>query len=135
MPRRKKRKVIGYEFALDLQERAEKICRVLFPHINRQYFKCFRSRGSSARRTLARCHGLAKIMQKTIGCSAHYAIEFISERFDELTEQEQTKIIIHELMHIPCNFGGGFRHHDHVSDRNVEKLYRNYKKVLTGAEV
>jgi len=128
----RKRKIIGYEFAWDLQEKAEKICQTLFPHIKLGFFKCFRSSGSASRRTVARCHGLAKIMQKAIGCPAHYAIEFISERFDRLSEEEQTKVIIHELMHIPNNFGGGFKHHDHVNNRNVEKMYRNYKKAESG---
>ena len=128
MLRKRKRKIIGYEFAPDLQERAEHVCRILFPHIKPEFFKCFRSLGSASRRTVARCHGLAKIMQETIGCPAHYAIEFISERFDVLSEEEQVKTIIHELMHIPRNFGGGFRHHDHVSGKNVETMYRNYKK-------
>ena len=126
---KKKRKIIGYEFALDLQQKAEKICQILFPHVKLGFFKCFRSSGSASRRTVARCHGLAKIMQKTIGCPAHYAIEFISERFDKLSEEEQIKVIIHELMHIPQNFGGGFRHHDHVNNKKVEKIYENYKKV------
>ncbi len=128
MSRKRKRKTIGYEFALDLQQKAEGICQALFPHVKPGFFKCFRSSGSASRRTVARCHGLAKIMQKTIGCPAHYAIEFISEKFDRLSEEEQIKVIIHELMHIPQNFGGGFRHHDHANNKNVEKMYRNYKK-------
>lgn len=130
MRQKKKRRGIGYVFALDLQEKAERISRELFPHIKPEFFKCFRSFNSASRRTLARCHGLAKIMQKAIGCPAHYAIEFISERFDKLCEEDQIKVIIHELMHIPYAFGGGFKHHDHVSSKNVEKMYRNYKKAI-----
>ncbi|MBN2483980.1 MAG: metallopeptidase [Candidatus Omnitrophica bacterium] len=129
MRRKKRRKTIGYEFAGDLQEKAEDICKTLFPHIHPELFKCFRSSGSTSRRAIARCHGLAKIMQKTIGCPAYYAIEFISERFDKLPGEEQDKVIIHELMHIPQNFGGGFRHHDHVNNKNVERMYRNYKSL------
>jgi len=127
---KKKRKIIGYEFALDLQQKAEEICLVLFPHIKLGFFKCFRSFGSVSRRTIARCHGLAKIMQKAIGCPAHYAIEFISERFDKLSDEDQTRVIIHELMHIPINFGGGFKHHDYVNSKNVEIMFKSYKKVL-----
>ena len=29
-------------------------------------------------------------------------------------------------MHIPKAFGGGFKHHDHVSDENVELHYSTY---------
>lgn len=123
-----KKKVITYEFAPDLQFAAEDICKALFPHIKLGFFKCFRSFGSSSRRTIARCHGLAKIMQKTIGCDAYYAIEFISEKFDKLPDAERTKTIIHELMHIPNNFGGGFKYHNHVTEKNVNRMYREYKR-------
>lgn len=132
---KKKRKIIDYEFAFDLQQKAEDISKALFPHVKLGFFKCFRSSGSASRRTIARCHGLAKIMQKTIGCSAHYAIEFISERFDKLSQEDQAKVIIHELMHIPQNFGGGFKHHNYVNKMSVEEMYKNYKKAKKDEEM
>lgn len=134
MFRKKRRKTIGYEFAQDLQEKAEEISQALFPHVKLGFFRCFRSSGSASRRTIARCHGLAKIMQKAIGCSPHYAIEFISERFDKLSREDQIKVIIHELMHIPANFGGGFKHHNYVNKMSVEKMYKNYKKAAVAGE-
>ncbi len=127
--RRKKYKRIKYEFAADLQVKAEDICGKLFPHIRLGYFKCFRSYNSACRGTIARCHGLAKIMQETIECPAFYAIEFLSEKFDKLSKEDQSKTIIHELMHIPKNFGGGFKHHDYVTNRNVDKMYEEYKNA------
>ena len=57
---------------------------------------------------------------------AFYALEFISERFDRLSEEEKTKVVIHELMHIPASFGGGFRYHDYVCNKNIEKNYKTY---------
>ncbi len=66
-------------------------------------------------------------MQKAMNVQAFYALEFISERFDRLDKEEQIKVIIHELMHIPATFGGGFRHHDHVCDKNIDKSYKAYK--------
>jgi predicted metallopeptidase len=116
-----------YEFAPDLQRIAEDVSKVLFPYINMTRVKCFRSYGSSSKRTLARCHALNKIMQKALGIQAFYPLEFLSENFDKLSEDEQVKIIIHELMHIPKSFGGGFRHHDFVCDKNVNKCYKLYK--------
>lgn len=68
-------------------------------------------------------------MQKTIGCNAHYAIEFISEKFDKLSEQEKTETIIHELMHIPKSFGGGFKYHNQVTDKAVKQMARKYKNI------
>ena len=123
-----------YEPALDLQERAEKISRLLYPHIKLDRVKCFRSYGSSSRGTIARCHALGKLMQRAIGVQAHYALEFIHERFDKLDHEEQTKVIIHELMHIPKTFGGGFKHHDFVCEKNVNLHYKTYKKFEVGGD-
>jgi predicted metallopeptidase len=113
-----------YEFAEDLQKEAEKISRILFPHVKIENVKCFRSFGSSSRRTIARCHTIGKLMQKAIGVRPHYALEFLSERFDKLGKEEQIKVIIHELMHIPKTFGGGFKHHDWVTEKNVNKMFK-----------
>lgn len=117
-----------YEDAPDLQNKAEEISKIMFPHIKLERIKCFRSYGSSSRGTIARCHALGKILQKTIGVEAYYALEFISERFDKMDEEERIKIIMHELMHIPKTFGGGFKHHDFVCQRNVNLYYKEYKK-------
>ena len=116
-----------YEFASDLQKIAEEISTSLFPHIKIDRMRCFRSYGSSSRCTIARCHALGKLMQKTIGINAVYSLEFLSEKFDRLDYEEQLKVIIHELMHIPKTFGGGFKHHNHVTEKNVNKFYMSFK--------
>ena len=115
-----------YEFASDIQETAEEISKMLFPHVWVERIKCFRSYGSSTRRTIARCHALGKIMQKAMGVKAFYVLEFLSERFGKLKEEDQIKTIIHELMHIPKTFGGGFKHHDVVTEKNVNLIYKTY---------
>ncbi|MFH1787368.1 MAG: putative metallopeptidase [archaeon] len=117
-----------YEYAPDLQKISEEISKMLFPHIVIERVKCFRSFGTSSRRTIARCHALGKLMQRAIGIRAYYALEFLSERFDKLSEEEQIKTIIHELMHIPKTFGGGFKHHNFVTEKNVNMFYREYKE-------
>ena len=116
-----------YEFALDIQKIAEEISRLLFPHVKINQLRCFRSYGTSSRATIARCHTIGKLMQKAMNAEAFYALEFLSERFDKLSEEERIKVIIHELMHIPNTFGGGFRHHDHVCDKNIENCYQSYR--------
>ncbi len=116
-----------YEFAPDIQEKAEEISEFLFPHIQLDNIQCFRSFGTSSKLTIARCHALGKILQKAIDRKAFYALEFLSERFDRLDEEEQLKVIMHELMHIPKTFGGGFKHHDFVCDKNINKYCREYK--------
>jgi predicted metallopeptidase len=115
-----------YEEAPDLQKIADDISKTLFPHVVIERVKCFRSYGSSTRGTIARCHALGKVMQLAIGVQAYYALEFLTARFDKLSKEEQIKTIIHELMHIPQTFGGGFRHHDFVCEKNVNLFYKTY---------
>ena len=133
MPK-KKRKNIRYEIADDIQKRFADIVRTLnLTHIDLNKVVCVRSFGSSTKRVIARCHGMSKVLQIAMRIKAFYVLEFLSERFDKLDDKDQEKTIIHELMHIPKNFGGGFRHHDHVSELNVksvQELYRKTKKTL-----
>lgn len=80
--------------------------------------------------TLARCHGLSRIIQLALDLKHHYVIEIISEQFDKLDKANQTKVLIHELMHIPHAFGGGFRsHRPYVTKRKVEKMYQQFLKA------
>lgn len=118
-----------YEPALDLQMKMKEIVELLkLEHIDVERVKCFRSYGSSTKRTLARCHTIGKLMQKTIGVKAHYAIEFL-EKFDKLSGKDQDKVIIHELMHVPKTFGGGFRQHDFVCEKNVDIMYEKFMSL------
>lgn len=119
--------MIKYEPAPDLKEKMIRILeKTNLDHVKRDRVACIRSRGSSARNIIARCHALSKIWQQALNCKAFYIIEVISERFDRLTEEEKTKTLLHELMHIPKSFGGGFKHHDWVTNKNVEKIYREF---------
>ena len=119
-----------YEIALDLREQAFDIIKKLgMEHVRKEDIECMRSFGSSTSRVIARCHGLNKVMQKALQRKAFYVLEFLSERFDKMPKEEQTKVIIHELMHIPNAFGGGFRHHNFVTEKNVEKVYERYKLI------
>ncbi|MCX8158783.1 MAG: putative metallopeptidase [Candidatus Pacearchaeota archaeon] len=121
-----------YENADDLKKRAEEIAKVLgMNHIDFSRVGFIRSYGSKTRGTIARCHALGKLMQKALGIKAFYAIEFL-ERFNKMSKEEQDKTIIHELMHIPKCFGGGFRHHDFVCEKEVNNLHR---KLISKKEV
>ena len=116
-----------YEFSPDLQKIAEEISNLLFPHVITERVKCFRSYGSSSKYTIARCHTIGKIMQKALDTKAHYVLEFISENFDKLDDKEKLKTIVHELMHIPKTFGGGFKHHDFVCEKNVNFFAQKFE--------
>ena len=119
--------MIKYHPAPDIQERAMKIAGKIGMKRDFSRIKFVRSTGSQSRRTLARCHAFPRILQAALGMRAHYIIEVISEKFDRLSEEQQNKTIIHEMMHIPESMKGGFRHHDYVCDRNIEKLHKILK--------
>jgi len=96
-------------------------------HVDTSRIVCMRSLGTSTKRTLARIHAVPKIIQKALGMRPHYVIEVLSENFDRLSPEEKTKTLIHEIMHIPYGFGGGFRQHGiHVNRRGVDRFYMEY---------
>ncbi len=121
--------MIKYEPAPDIhQQMLEIVGKLPFEHVRLDSVSCMRSFGSSSRNTIARCHALNKVMQKALGRKGFYVLEFISERFDRLSEEEKTKTLLHELMHIPKSFGGGFKHHDYVCEKNINAFYRELKR-------
>jgi len=123
--------MIRYELARDLSERIRDILKMVeMSHVDASRVICMRSKGSRSRRTIARCHGLSKIMQLALNRGPHYIIEVISERFDTLSREDQTRVLIHELMHIPHSFGGGFRaHRPFVTRQKVEKVYQEFLRA------
>jgi predicted metallopeptidase len=117
--------MIKYKDAPDIKENLQRIAQSLqFNHVKMDDVHCFRSHGSGSRGTIARCHALSKVWQSALKTRAAYIIEVLSERYDKLSDEEKTKVLIHELLHIPKSFGGGFRHHDFACRRNVELLYK-----------
>jgi len=95
-----------------------------FYHVVPQFVFCIRSKGSKARRTIARIHGLGKVWQGVLNLPPSYTIEVISEIFDRMSPEDREKTLIHELMHIPGGFSGGFRNHKtYVNRRTVEIVY------------
>ena len=123
-----------YIDAPDLKERMNEIVLALaMEHIDVERVECLRSFGSSSKRTIARCHTLGKLMQRAMKTKAFYAIEFL-ERFEKMNKREQDKVIIHELMHIPKTFGGGFRQHDYVCEKNVEVMYEKFANLNNKTE-
>lgn len=120
---------IRYENAEDIKRKIELIVKVLeLKHVNPERVYCIRSHGSSSRGIVARCHSLPKIMQQVLAIEPAYIIEVISESFDKQREEEQVKTLIHELMHIPKTFGGGFLHHNVVTRAKIDKLYNKFNK-------
>ena len=124
---------IAYSEAPDVKKLADEITEKLeFFHVVPQYIFCLRSKGSSSRRTIARIHGLGKVWQDTLNLPPSYVIEVISERYDRLSEDEKEKTIIHELLHVPKAFAGGFRPHKGYIDNeivnNLHKIFRSWNR-------
>ncbi len=121
---------ITYLEAPDVKKMADEITEKLgFFHVVPQFVFCIRSKGSASRRTIARIHGLGKVWQETLNLPSAYVIEVISERFDKFTQEDKEKTIIHELLHIPATFAGGFRpHKGYIDDKTVEQLHRTYRE-------
>jgi predicted metallopeptidase len=94
-----------------------------------------RSSGATAR-AYARIWNLPRIWQKALGVKTYYIIEVLSEKFDPLTKEEQDRVLIHELMHIPKTFSGALLPHSFFGKRidraSVEKVYAIYLERARG---
>ncbi len=123
--------MIQYGSAENIDLRVKEIIRKLkMNHIDETRVICLRSKGSGSKRVIARCHGLPRIMQVALDKEPRYIIEILSERFDRLSKEDQTKVLIHEILHIPHCFGGGFRaHKPYVTTRKVQKMFERFVKV------
>jgi len=123
------------EFLLapDIQKRIKNILKKIDrPYIEFERIVCFRSYGSTSR-ARARIWSLPRIWQKALKVNPHYCIEVLSEKFDRMSKVNQTKVLIHELMHIPKTFSGALLPHRGrgrvvIDGRSVNKLYKKYKK-------
>ena len=100
-------------------------------HISSGQIFSFKSFASSSR-TTALIWRLPTIWQQALDIKPHYCLEVISERFDKLNLDDQARVLIHELMHIPKTFSGALvphRTHHHRSFRHyhdtVETLFRS----------
>ena len=128
---------IKYEEASDVKKLADEISQTLdFFHVVPQFVFCVRSTGSKSKCTIARIHGLGKIWQEVLNLPSAYVIEVISERYDKLSESEKEKTIIHELLHIPKGFSGGFRpHRGYVDRKTVELLHKKLQEQRKAKDI
>jgi predicted metallopeptidase len=119
---------IEYHEAPDVKILVDEIVKTLnFEHVEADRVFCFRSRGSQSKRVIARIHSLGKVWQKALHARAGYLIEVISERYDRLSQHEKERVLIHELLHIPAGFSGGFRpHKGYIDKRILDELHEEY---------
>jgi predicted metallopeptidase len=122
---------IKYADAAEIKKEVNQIAEDLeLYHVVPQFVFCVRSKGSKARRTIARIHGLSRLWQEVLNLPPSYTIEVISEIYDKMSKEEKEKTLIHELLHIPGGFSGGFRpHRGFVERKIVEDLYRKLQRT------
>ncbi len=121
--------MMRYGFSQHWTAKAREIAEILeFQHIVLERIACVESKGTKTKRVIARIHTLGKVMQLGMQQRPFYVIELITERFGEQSREDKAKTIIHELLHIPHGFGGGFRHHKpYVNHKTVDTAF---KKLL-----
>ena len=122
--------MISYERAPDVEAIANRIISVLaLTYVDKNRLHFYRSKGSKSRRVQARIHGMGRIWFDALAMQPEYIIEVISEEYDRLAQPEREKVIIHELMHIPSKFSGGFvPHKGKINKKSVERLHREYNE-------
>jgi predicted metallopeptidase len=124
--------IVRYTFSREWTGIAREIASALaLQHIDLDRIAVIESEGSKSKATIARIHSLGKVMQLGMGERPFYTIELISRRFNRQSEEEKIKTIIHELLHIPACFGGGFRPHQrYVNRHTVENEFQRIKDII-----
>lgn len=114
---------LEWEDAPDVKKELKNILSVLdFSNIKIENIHCYRTQGSKSR-AYARIWAMPKIFQKALKIEPHYVIEVVSKYYDGLSEHEKSKVIIHELLHIPNNFSGALVPHK-TRSRHLGKTAR-----------
>jgi predicted metallopeptidase len=123
-----------WEEAKEVEREIQKIVKTLeLTYIKPSRIFCFRTKGSVSR-SYARIWSFPKIFQRALEIQPAYVIEVLSKHYDKLNKDQQTMVLIHELMHIPKNFSGALLPHrgrNRHLDSDAKRLYKEYmRKIL-----
>jgi len=123
-----------WEAAPDVRADLKKILKTIdLPHIQLDRIFIYRTNGSKAR-AYARTWGFPKIFQEALKVQPAYVIEVLSRYYDKLPSDEQKRVLIHELLHIPKNFSGALLPHQTKHRKMhtvVNRLFKEYQKKST----
>lgn len=132
--KRKKASKLEWEEAMDVKKNIIHIVNTLkLNYIDPNRIHCYRTLGSTSR-SYARVWSFPKIFQKALNIEAAYVIEVLSKYYDPLSQDEQKKVLIHELLHIPKNFSGALLPHRTRGRRmstDVKQLFKEYKELTS----
>ena len=125
-----------WELCRRTHDRLRRIVGALeFSHVDPSRIFCVRGYGSTSE-AWARIWGLPSLWQQVLEIGPAYVVEIIEPEFGRLPEDEQDRIIIHELLHIPRTFSGAIRPHRtptfRINRRTVERYYQQYLAAATG---
>jgi predicted metallopeptidase len=96
---------IKWQKAPDIKKRiASLLVGLEINNFDKSSIYCFRSMGANTH-AIARIWGLSRIWQEALNLKPSYIIEVISEKFDRMSFNEQDKVLLHDLAHIPQNHG------------------------------
>lgn len=122
-----------WEETQEVKKEIQKIVKILkMTHIDLSRIFCYRTHGSKSR-SYARIWSFPKIFQRALDIEPAYVIEVLAKHFDKLGSDEQKKILIHELLHIPKNFSGALIPHRTRSRRIsvlTNQLFQEYKRLI-----
>jgi predicted metallopeptidase len=123
---------LEWEKATDVKKEIQKILKILdMPHVDPKRIFCYRTIGSKSR-SYARIWSFPKIFQDALDLEPAYVIEVLAKYYDRLNEDEKTKVLIHELLHIPKNFSGALIPHVTRSrhlGKTANLLFKEYKNL------
>ena len=127
-----------WELCRRTHDRLRRIVGALkFSHVDSSRIFCVRGYGSTSE-AWARIWGLPSLWQQVLEIGPAYVVEIIEPEFGRLPEDEQDRILIHELLHIPRTFSGAIRPHRtptfRINRRTVERFYQQYLAATTGRE-
>ncbi|HLW61218.1 MAG TPA: putative metallopeptidase [bacterium] len=125
-----------WELCRKTHTRVERIARVLgFSHVDPTRIFCVRGYGSTSE-AWARIWGLPTLWQQVLHTGPAYVLEIIEPEFSRLPQDEQDRVLIHELLHIPRTFSGAIRPHRtptfRITRRTVEQFYRRFLEHRRG---
>lgn len=130
LKKKKTPKTLEWHTDFELTDRVRNLVdSVEFTHIPKHRIFCFRTDGSKSR-AYARIWSFPKIFQTVLDIEPAYVIEVINRYYNRLDYNEQTKVLIHELLHIPKNFSGSLLPHRHSSGRSINKEVERIYKLL-----
>lgn len=125
-----------WELCRRTHDRLRRIVGALrFSHVDPSRIFCVRGYGSTSE-AWARIWGLPSLWQQVLEIGPAYVVEIIEPEFGRLPEDEQDRILIHELLHIPRTFSGAIRPHRtptfRINRRTVERFYQQYLAAIIG---